>query len=93
MSDTHVDNSISELPSESLPPDSQYMIQLVVSSNGFEVNGPLPAPAQPQDKGPHSEQQDEIPDLTTAIKHILAIIKANPQGDNGNDQMDAGFTA
>lgn len=82
-----------------LPPDSQdnndtsvtqegYEIHICVTSQGFAVEGPEPLSAAPQGE---SEPKDYLPDLTTAIKHVLAIVKENPITEDANAQMEAGY--
>lgn len=72
------------------PPISDgFMMQVEKRTSGYRVTGPLPLPAEPSEAP--DEEPDDIPDLTTAIKHMLAIDKANPLGENAAEQMDAGY--
>ena len=77
-------------------PESQdysqgYEICLYVTPTGFRVEGPLPLEPEPQIEAP--EQEDEIPDMATALKHVLAIVKENPLGNDAEAQMQAGYEA
>ena len=85
-----------EMTPESADPASQdysqgYEICLYVTPTGFRVEGPLPLAPEPQTEAP--EQEDEIPDMATALKHVLAIIKENPLGNDAEAQMQAGYEA
>lgn len=67
-----------ETDSESPPTPSEegYMISIHVTNQGYEVYGPDPLPAEPQ--GEEDKESQPLPDLTTAIKRVLAIVKENP---------------
>jgi hypothetical protein len=84
---------MAETGQESAPTPSQegFEICLYVTPEGYRVEGPLPLEAEPQG----SEVQDEgpQPDLTQALKEVLAIIKENPLGDDATAQMEAGYEA
>lgn len=87
---TDMQDPSQQTPSDSVPPPSEdgYRIYLDVLPDGFHVSDPQPLPAAPQGE---QETQDDIPDLTTAIKHLLAVVKANPIGQDANEQMKAGY--
>jgi hypothetical protein len=97
----------SEMPSESAVPEGTdesgdfshgYEICVYVKPNGFQVEGPLPLEAEPSGEGlptdqaePHEETDATLPDLATALKHVLAIVKENPVSQDGLDQFNAGY--
>lgn len=78
---------------ESAPNPSQegYEICLYVTPDGYRVEGPLPLEAEPQEAQEPTEAS--MPDLTEALKQVIAIIKENPLGDDANAQMEAGYQA
>jgi hypothetical protein len=78
MQDASQDANVQETDSESPAPSSEegYSISIHVTTQGYEVHGPDPLPAEPQ--GEQGEESEQLPDLTTAIKHVLAIVKENP---------------
>lgn len=84
---------MAETGQESAPTPSQegYEICLYVTPEGYRVEGPLPLEAEPQESADPSDPS--IPDLTEALKQVLAIIKENPLGDDANAQMEAGYQA
>ena len=83
-----------EMGSESANPQSEdysqgYMITVTVSPNGFHVEGP-----QPWDKPQGEyEEMEELPDMASALKHVMAIVKENPVGNDAEAQMQAGYEA
>jgi hypothetical protein len=70
-----------------------YLITLTVTPDGYSVSDPEPLPAAPSDQSEEQGESDEetVPDLTTAIKHILAVVKANPLGESEQEQFSAGL--
>lgn len=84
---------MAETGSESAPTPSKegYEICLYVTPEGYRVEGPLPLEAEPQ--GEPAEAEASMPDLTEALKHVIAIIKENPLGEDANAQMEAGYQA
>ena len=91
--DVPVSPDMAETGQESAPTPSQegYEICLYVTPEGYRVEGPLPLEAEPQ--GEPAEAEASMPDLTEALKHVIAIIKENPLGDDANAQMEAGYQA
>lgn len=89
--DAPVSPDMAESDPESAPIPSKegYEICLYVTPEGYRVEGPLPLEAEPQGEAP--EQEAASPDLTEALKHVLAIIKENPLGDDAQAQMEAGY--
>ena len=59
------------------------MISIKVNQDGFTVDGPDPLPAQSQEEE-QSETPDEqvLPDITSAVKAVLAILKEHPIGQD-----------
>lgn len=58
-----------------------YRIAFDVLPDGFRVSDPSPIPAGPEAGAELSDAigpGDVVPDLTTAIKHVLAVVKGNP---------------
>lgn len=84
---------MAETGQESAPTPSKegYEICVYVTPEGYRVEGPLPLEAEPQESAEPSEAS--MPDLTDALKHVIAIIKENPLGDDANAQMEAGYQA
>lgn len=69
-----------------------YEICIEVTSTGYKVEGPMPLKPEPQTEDPNQEQEsEEVPDTASALKHVLAIIKQHPIGDDAEGQMQAGF--
>ncbi len=90
-----------EMPLESAAPASEDLSQgfeicIYVSPTGFRVEGPLPMEPEPQTARPEMdemESDEDVPDVATALKHVLAIIKENPLGNDAESQMQAGYEA
>lgn len=82
-----------EMGPESAPIPSQegYEICLYVTPEGYRVEGPLPLEAEPQGDEEAEPQGEILPDLMEALKHIIAITKENPLGEDANGQMEAGY--
>jgi hypothetical protein len=83
---------------ESAAPASEDLSQgfeicIYVSPTGFRVEGPLPMEPEPQTESPEMEDETDVPDVATALKHVLAIIKENPLGNDAESQMQAGYEA
>lgn len=73
-----------------------YMICVNVSPTGFTVEGPLPLAPEPQTEDlnheqDHEEIDEEVPNVASALKHVLAIIKDHPLGEDAEAQMQAGY--
>ena len=79
------------------PKGEGYSIRIDVLPSGYRVSDPEPLPAEPSDAtseteaGEPSEAYEVVPDLATAIKHVLAVIKAHPLDESPESQMDEGF--
>lgn len=91
--DAPVSPDMAESDPESAPTPSKegYEICLYVTPEGYRVEGPLPLEAEPQESPDPSAPA--MPDLTEALKHVIAIIKENPLGEDANAQMEAGYQA
>ena len=78
---------------ESPPTDLQegYQILLTVTRDGFSVSEPTPLPPAPQSPDTATSDEDMVPDLTSAIKHLLAVVKAHPVGEDEQAQFAAGY--
>ena len=89
-----------ENPSESVNPPSQetdytqgYEIRITVKPDGFTVDGPLPLPQSAGSESEEGEEEDdEIPDLPTALKHVIAITKEHPLDTDLNGHFEAGYS-
>jgi hypothetical protein len=69
------------------PSEEGYSITIEVTPSGFSVSGPHPIP-------PHSEadeEETELPDITSAIKEVLAIVKENPANQDEQAHFSAGY--
>lgn len=88
-----VSPDMAETGQESAPTPSQegYEICLYVTPDGYRVEGPMPLEAEPQESTEPAEPAS--PDLTEALKQVIAIIKENPLGEDANAQMEAGYQA
>ena len=86
---------MAETGSESAPTPSQegYEICIYVTPEGYRVEGPLPLEAEPQGEEDAEPQSETLPDLMEALKHVIAITKENPLGEDANAQMEAGYQA
>lgn len=79
------------------PTDSQesqdisqgYDIIIHVSHDGYEVEGPMPTAPEPQGQEP--QDVESSPDIREAMRHVLAIIKDNPMGEEANKQFKSGY--
>ena len=87
--------AMGEMGSESAPTPSQegYEICIYVTPEGYRVEGPLPLEAELQGEEEVEPQSETLPDLMEALKHVIAITKENPLGDDANAQMEAGYQA
>lgn len=89
-----------ENPSESVIPPSQdtdyaqgYEIRIRVKPDGFTVDGPLPLPQSAGNESEESEDEEGgIPDLPTALKHVIAITKEHPLDTDLNGHFEAGYS-
>lgn len=70
-----------------------YRICVDVLPSGYRVSDPEPLPAEPLESDEASEGYETVPDLTTALKHLLAVIKENPLGANPNEELEAGYAS
>lgn len=66
-----------------------YDILIHVSHDGYEVEGPMPTAPSPQGQEP--QDVDSSPDIREAMRHVLAIIKDNPMGEEANKQFKSGY--
>src|SRR4029077_11074407 len=77
------------------PVGEGYQIIIQVTADGFTVEGPEPLEPKPSDEGQEptaeSEPAEQLPDIATALKHVIAIVKENPIGEDANAQMQAGY--
>ena len=71
-----------------------YCIQVCVYKNGFTVSDPEPLPES--DTGEDAESssssesdEDRIPDLATALKHVMKVVKDNPVTGGEQDAFDS----
>lgn len=71
-----------------------YCVRFEVTPNGFSVSEPEPLSAPSE----YSEGQEAdesapapVPDLTTAIKELLHVVKAHPLGNNPVADLQAGY--
>lgn len=78
---------------ESPPTDLQegYQILFTVTRDGFSVSEPMPLPAVPQSPDTATSDEDMVSDLTSAIKHLLAVVKAHPVGEDEHASFAAGY--
>ena len=64
-----------------------YRIELEVRPGGFTVSDPQPL----DDEGDEPTDTDNtVPTLAEAMKHIMAVVKAQPVGADENAMMEAG---
>ncbi len=82
MQNPDQDQAMQEEGQESPPssPESGYAITVLVSPSGFSIRGPEPLPASPSE--PTDEEEPVYPDITAALKQILAIVKEHPIGQD-----------
>ena len=75
-----------------LPPPSQegYRICIDVTSEGYAVSQ-TELPPEPQGGEDEEAEEETLPDLTTAIKHVLAIIRDHPLQEDAQAQFKAGY--
>lgn len=82
-------------PESAVPPSQEgmpdfaqgYEITVCVYPDGFEVTGPNPLP---QAK-PETEDEERIPDLATALKHVVLIHKEHPVDSDLQSHFNAGY--
>ena len=72
-------------PSQETDYSQGYQVILSVFPDGFSVVGPSPLPQGDQ------EEDERIPDLPTALKHIIAISKENPLDTDLNAHFESGY--
>ncbi len=99
----HLSMDMLETGSNSVNPPSQeqepsqldysqgYEIKITVKPSGFAVDGPLPLPQAAESTEPESEDVEEIPDLPTALKHVIAIAKEHPLDTDLDSHFQAGY--
>lgn len=84
-------------PSEERDITHGYQIVIAVTPEGYRVSDAEPLAASPMmpkaQSEDASESEDTIPDLTTALRHVMAVVKANPIGDDAQSQFEAGYSA
>jgi hypothetical protein len=68
------------------PSEEGYSITILVLPTGFSVTGPEPLPATPS-----QSQPETVPDITSAMKEVLAIIKENPTNQDEQAHFTAGY--
>lgn len=70
-----------------------YCIHLYVTPEGFRVSEALPLSADEMEgnDADHDGDTETYPDLTTALKHIVAEVKQNPIGEDHHAQFQAGY--
>jgi len=85
-SDEMESNPVVPQGQEGIPDYSQgYQIVITCKPDGYTVSGPSPLPqTEPV------EESEEV-DLTTALKHVIAITKENPLDGSDHAQFDAGY--
>jgi hypothetical protein len=72
---------------ESIPDYAQgFEITICAYPDGFTVKGPSPLPQTPS-----GEEEVRIPDLATALKHVIAISKDHPLDGDMGSQFQAGY--
>jgi len=82
-----------QTPSEEPPTPSQegYEITIRVTPQGLTVDGPEPLA---QESEPDEQETGEtLPDITTALKHVVAIYQENPISDDAHAQLKAGYNS
>lgn len=72
-----------------------YCIQVCVYHDGYTVSDPEPLPESEsadsesgEQSAPESEEE-KIPDLATALKHVMKVIKDNPVSGGEQDAFDS----
>lgn len=79
--------SVDPTSQDALPDYAQgYEITVCAYPDGFTVKGPSPLPQAT----PESEDE-RIPDLATALKHVIAISKEHPLDGDMSRQFQAGY--
>jgi len=87
-----VDTPSQELSRETIPDFAQgYAITICVYPDGFEVEGPKPLPQGEESDEPSAEHDEKLPDLTTALKHVIAIHKEHPVDSDLEGHFQAGL--
>jgi hypothetical protein len=81
-----------ETGQESVTPPSQdyaqgYEVTICFYPDGFAVKGPSPLPQLEDDT-----EEEKIPDLPTALKHVIAIAKENPLDGDMQSHFQAGYS-
>ena len=78
---------------ESPPTDLQegYQILFTVTRDGFSVSEPMPLPPAPQSSDTATSDEDMVPDLTSAIKQLLAVVREHPVGEDEQASFAAGY--
>jgi hypothetical protein len=66
-----------------------YRLHFDVTAEGYEVSDPQPLP--PSSPGEEQGEGQPDPDLASALKHVVAIVKANPRGEGEQEQFTAGY--
>jgi hypothetical protein len=93
MPDVPVNPSESEGRTEDSDPASRdlssgYQVMLYVHGDGsYAVGEPEPL----TDEHEQSEMES-VPDLATALKHVIAVVKQHPIGPSEQEGFDAGFS-
>ncbi len=90
----NADDLIGEEPSDAeKTPVTQgegYCIRFCVLPDGFSVSDPEPLPAVPEYQ-PQDPTAETVPDMTTAIKHLIHVIDKNPIGGDEQAGFDSAF--
>jgi hypothetical protein len=68
----------SATPSDSLPSSSQESYQIIITVS--------------QD-GFTVDDSEPLPDLATALKHVIAIVRENPVSGDAHDELKAGYNS
>ena len=85
-----------EIMTESASPMGQegfsqgYHLGIDVLPDGFRVSDPEPLHAAPNPDEQESEPE-LVPDLTTALKHVVAVVKAHPIAPSEQDSFQSGL--
>lgn len=79
---------MSDPSQEGIPDFSQgYEIAICVYPDGYRVKGPNPLPQQ------DDTEEERIPDLATALKHVIALHKEHPMDEDMQAHFEAGYDA
>ena len=79
------ENSVNP-PSQETDYSQGYQVRVCFYKDGFAVKGPLPLPQLEE-----GEEEETIPDLPTALKHIVAIAKEHPLDGDMQAHFQAGY--